>query len=152
METFCALLVPCAGNSPLDDDFPAQLPVTRSFFVFFHLRLHKRLSKQSSGWSFETPSRWLWRHGNGFVESIKLFTTVVMNSFVWFMYDLHLHSNLSIEKYLHKRLMHEACYKIAPWKTISMVYMLSPIKRVVFLVLCFQNLFQIFSSALRQDS
>ena len=36
----------CAGNSPVSDDFPAQRPVTRSFYVFFDLRLNKRLSKQ----------------------------------------------------------------------------------------------------------
>ena len=44
--------------------FPAQGPVTRSFDVFFDLRLNKRLSKQSPGWWFETPSWWLWRHCN----------------------------------------------------------------------------------------
>ena len=43
METLFALLVICAGNSPE----PAQRPVTRSFDVFFDLRLNKRLSKQS---------------------------------------------------------------------------------------------------------
>ena len=39
-------------------------PVTRSFDVFFDLRLHKRLSKQSRDWWFETLSRPLWRHRN----------------------------------------------------------------------------------------
>ena len=43
---------------------PAQRPVTRSFDVFFGLRLNKRLSKQSRGWWYETPSRSLWRHCN----------------------------------------------------------------------------------------
>ena len=33
---------------------PAQRPVTRSFDVFFDLRLNKRLSKQWWGWWFET--------------------------------------------------------------------------------------------------
>ena len=46
METFSALLAPCAGNSP----------VTRSFDVFFDLCLNKQLSKQSWGWWFETQS------------------------------------------------------------------------------------------------
>ena len=32
--------------------------------VFFDLCLNKRLSKQSWGWLFETPSRPLWRHFN----------------------------------------------------------------------------------------
>ena len=40
METFSALLALCAGNSPVNG-------VTRSFDVFFDLRLNKRLSKQS---------------------------------------------------------------------------------------------------------
>ena len=43
METFSALLAICAGNSPVPGEFPAQRPVTRSFDVFFHLRLNKRL-------------------------------------------------------------------------------------------------------------
>ena len=53
------------GISPVSGEFPAQRPVTRSFDVFFDLYLNKRLSKQSWGWWFETPSRPLWRHFNG---------------------------------------------------------------------------------------
>ena len=64
METFSASLAICAGNSPVPCEFPAQRPVTRSFDVFFDLRLNKRLSKQSWGWWFETLSRPLWRHRN----------------------------------------------------------------------------------------
>ena len=63
-ETFSALLAICAGNSPVTGEFPAQRPVTRSFDVFFDLRLNERLSKQLWGWWFETPSRPLWRHSN----------------------------------------------------------------------------------------
>ena len=33
--------------------------------VFFHLRMNKRLSKQSWGWWFETPSWSFWCHCNG---------------------------------------------------------------------------------------
>ena len=44
---------------------PRQRPVTRSFDVFFDLRLNKQLGKQSWGWWFETPSGPLWRHRNG---------------------------------------------------------------------------------------
>ena len=47
LEPFYALLAICAGNSPVPGEFPAQRPVTRSFDVFFDLRLNKRLSKQS---------------------------------------------------------------------------------------------------------
>ena len=64
METFSALLAICAGNSPVTGEFPAQRPVTRSFDVFFDLRLNKRLSKQSRGSRFETLPRPLWRHSN----------------------------------------------------------------------------------------
>ena len=52
------------GNSPVPGEFPAQRSVTRSFDVFFDLRLNKRLSKQSWGWWFETLSCPLWRHCN----------------------------------------------------------------------------------------
>ena len=52
METFFALLVICAGNSLVPGEFPTQRPVTRSFDVFFDLRLDKRLSKQPWGWWF----------------------------------------------------------------------------------------------------
>ena len=69
METFSALLGLCAGNSPVTGEFPSQSPVTRSLDVFFDLRLNKRLSKQSRGWWFETPSRLLWRHCNGLTQS-----------------------------------------------------------------------------------
>ena len=65
MESFSALLVLCAGNSPVTGEFPSQRPVTQSFDVFFDLRLNKRLSKQLWGWWFETPSGSLWRHCNG---------------------------------------------------------------------------------------
>ena len=64
METFSALLAIYAGNSPVTGEFPAQRPVTRSFDVFFYLRLNERLGTQSWGWWFETPSRSLWRHCN----------------------------------------------------------------------------------------
>ena len=50
-------------------EFPTQRPVTRSFDVFFDLRLNKRLSKQPWGWWFETPSLSLWRHYNGCTQN-----------------------------------------------------------------------------------
>ena len=59
LATFSALLAICAGNSPVTGEFPAQRPVTRSFDVFFDLRLTKWLSGQ---WWFETPSRSSWGH------------------------------------------------------------------------------------------
>ena len=49
-------------------EFPTQRPVTRSFDVFFDLRLNKRLSKQPWGWWFETLPWSLWRHCNVTVQ------------------------------------------------------------------------------------
>ena len=53
METFSALLALCAGNSPVTGEFPSQRSVTRSFNVFFDLRLSKRMVKHSM-----TPVIW----------------------------------------------------------------------------------------------
>ena len=64
MEPFSALLV--------TGEFIAQRPVTRSFDVFFDLRLNKRLSKQPRGWWFETPWRPLWRHCNELPWEIRV--------------------------------------------------------------------------------
>ena len=66
METLSALLALCAGNSPVTGEFPSQRPVTRSFDVFFDLRLNERLSKQSRGWWFETT----WRHYDVIVMNV----------------------------------------------------------------------------------
>ena len=41
-----ALLALCDGNPPVTGGFPSQRPGTRSFDVFFDLRLNKRLSKR----------------------------------------------------------------------------------------------------------
>ena len=64
----CFMMTSLNGNifrvtGHLCGEFPTQRPVTRSFDVFFDLRLNKRLSKQSWGWWFETLSRPLWPHG-----------------------------------------------------------------------------------------
>ena len=53
---------PLCGNSQVTGEFPSQRLVTRSFDVFFGLRLNKRLSKQSRRWWFQMPPRSLWRH------------------------------------------------------------------------------------------
>ena len=74
MQTFSVLLTICAGNSPVNGEFHAQRPLTRSFGVFFNLRLNKRLSKQWWVWFYETPSRPLRRHCN---------TKVIHGHFEW---------------------------------------------------------------------
>ena len=54
---------PLCGNSPMTVELPSQRPATHNF-VFFGLRLNRRLSKQSIRRCFETSSRSLWRHCN----------------------------------------------------------------------------------------
>ena len=44
--TFPALLTLRAGNSPVTGEFLSQRPATRSFDIFFDIRLNKRLRKQ----------------------------------------------------------------------------------------------------------
>ena len=56
---------PLCGEFTGPGEFPAQRPVTRSFDIFFDLRLNKRLTKQPWSWWFETPAWSLWRHRNG---------------------------------------------------------------------------------------
>ena len=54
METLVsALLALYAGNSPVTGEFPSQRPMTRSFDVFFDLRLNQRLKK-----TIVTPVTW----------------------------------------------------------------------------------------------
>ena len=50
---------------------PSQRPVTRSFDVFFDLRLNPQLNKQWRRRRFETPSHPLWRPGN-FVANLVI--------------------------------------------------------------------------------
>ena len=64
-------------------DFPTQRPVTRSFDVFFDLRLNKRLSKQSWGWWFDTQSLPLWRQCNGIDTPFQ--TDVYTSWFAWIL-------------------------------------------------------------------
>ena len=63
---------PVCGEFTGPGEFHAQRPATRSFGVFFQLRLSKRLSKQPRGWWFETPPWSLWRQCN--VGGISLLT------------------------------------------------------------------------------
>ena len=72
METFPALLALCEGNPPVTGGFSSQRPVTRSFDVFFALRLNKRLSKQSRRRWFGTPSRSSWRFYNDNIVSVNV--------------------------------------------------------------------------------
>ena len=63
-------------TGPLCGEFtgPTQRPVTRSFDVFFDLRLNKRLSKHSWGWWFKTLSWSLCRHFDGMLVHAYILT------------------------------------------------------------------------------
>ena len=63
METFSALLAFCKGNHQ-SRWIPLKKSVTRSFDVFFDMRLNKWLCKQLRRRWFDTPSSSLWRHCN----------------------------------------------------------------------------------------
>ena len=65
---------PLCGEFTGPGEFLAQRPVTRSFDVYFDLRLNKRLCKQSWGWWFETLLCPLWRHSNDgtFTGTLKI--------------------------------------------------------------------------------
>ena len=58
---------PLCGEFTGPGEFPTQRPVTRSFDIFFDLRLNKRLSKQPWGWWFDTSSCSLWRQCNKYI-------------------------------------------------------------------------------------
>ena len=78
---------PLCGEFTGPGDFPTQRPVTRSFDVFFDLRLNKR----SWGWWFETLSRPFWRHRNEYIsiQSLQL-TASYASGFAWFGTKLNL--------------------------------------------------------------
>ena len=107
METFSVLLAIYAGNSPVNGEFPAQRPVTRSFCVFFDLRLKTRLSEQSWGWWFETLPLQLWRHCNvrkSYKRSLRserrFFKIPKFLIKIWFMETLNIYVHI---KYLKRR-------------------------------------------------
>ena len=60
------------GNPPITSGLPSQRSVTRSFDVFYHLRMNKRVSKQSRRRWFETPLCSLWRLCNAPFQSYPL--------------------------------------------------------------------------------
>ena len=78
---------PLCGEFTGPGEFPTQRPVTRSFDVYFDLRLNKRLSKQPWGWWFETPSWSLWRQRN----DIEFACSFVLPCFVWYIYIIDSH-------------------------------------------------------------
>ena len=78
--------------------------MTRSFDVFFDLRLNKRLSKQSWGWWFETLSPSLWRHRNVNVTLLGRRALSFFSSQVCYVYDMkhQVRHDAQIQSTLHK--------------------------------------------------
>ena len=70
---------------------PAQRPVTRSFYVFFDLRLNKRLSKQSWDWWFETLPGPLWRHSNVLRQPQDSWLLIILDWGLWSILYSFLH-------------------------------------------------------------
>ena len=102
LNHFSVLLVLCAGNSPVTDEFPSQRPVTLSFDVFFDIDQNKRLSKRSWGLWFETPLCSLWRHCNETLRIPSVHNTCVS------CLDHVYHYNASIElSFIQWKLHHD---------------------------------------------
>ena len=71
---------PLCGEFTGPGEFPAQRPVTRSFDIFFDLRLNKRLSEQPCGQWFEMPLWSLWRHCNVCGHEALFLYTILIGS------------------------------------------------------------------------
>ena len=79
---------PLWGEFPGPGEFPTQRAVTRSFDVFFDLRLNKRLSKQPWGWWFETPSWSLWRHCNELIATTTWWLVNHTDHYKWWRHGM----------------------------------------------------------------
>ena len=95
---------PLCGEFTGSGEFPTQRPVTRSFDVFFDLRLNKRLSKQPWGWWFETLSWSLWRQCNAirlrilwvWVSTLVCAITVYLRLILWLIYSIQYNDMTSL--------------------------------------------------------
>ena len=134
METFSALLAIGVGNSSVTGEFPAQRPVTRSLDIFFDLRLNKRLSKQSGGWWFETPSRPLWRHCNVVItgmlrnkqawwsrSKIWHWKCIVLYSIVLWSYSIRFNENQKLLLFLITLCYINIHHSVMMFVTISLI-------------------------------
>ena len=95
METFYALLALCTGNSQVTGELPSQRPVTRSFDVFFNLRLNKQSGRR---W-FETPSHSLWRHCNLKRCDIIIYHRILKRGIV-----RHTHFQIYFARYVERKI------------------------------------------------
>ena len=113
------------GIHRLSVKIPSQRPVTRSFYVSFDLRLNKRLSKQSRGWSFEMLSRSLWRHCNGNVTYLTLcaekhLSVVCVVGFPWYLNTYPCPRYLLLAPYVTLCIMNPRPSISACWRKFSL--------------------------------
>ena len=99
METFSALLAICAGNSPVSGEFTAQRSVTRSFDVFFDLRMNELLSKHLCGYWLETPSCPLWHQSKFKDENID--TIYIQVIYTWSLSQCSFFSSFADMSFLY---------------------------------------------------
>ena len=86
--------------------YPQQKPVMRSFDIFFDLSQNERMSKQSWGWWFETPSCSLLRHCNDNSNSMELsFTLISILTQQLLHYFIHGYAVAACEKIDRKNLI-----------------------------------------------
>ena len=110
METFFALLALCGANSPVTGEFPSQKPVTRSFYIFYGLRLDKWLNKPSRHQWFETPSRSLWR---------PCYDIIV---WIWWRCCRHFHIHFAVRAHLYIDSNRQATISTNDGKVLYTIY------------------------------
>ena len=129
METFSALIALCAGPG----EFPTQRPVTRSFVVFFDLRLNKRLSKQPWSRWFETPLLSLWRqysaiiHGyegcvrlmNDWLRELMTFSIKLPNPFIFKLFMVFIEMAKAFRMHLYYR---HSCNGYCKWASFNLIF------------------------------
>ena len=115
MGTFSALLALCSGNSAVAGEFPAQRPVTRSFDVFFDLRLKK------NGWVNNREAGDLRRHRSHYdvivmrknwISSVKPCYCPTRSQYPTDIFNWHELTLIPawIKSYIHYALWHEITY------------------------------------------
>ena len=96
---------PVCGEFTGPGEFPTQRPLTRSFDIFFDLRLNKRLSKQPWGWWFEKPSWSLWRQCNASTVKAKYGVSFVDSAFDWYSVSSCNHHVFNISQRTHDAII-----------------------------------------------
>ena len=122
IEKFSALLALCEGNSAVTGGFSSRSPVTRSFNVFYDVRLNKQLSKHSRCRWFETPWHSLWRRCNPMI--IKRAIGAPKNNIFCATFFQHVstfkhHStSLNVSNFLFSRVWHRLDCKSPPQSSL----------------------------------